>query len=76
MKLSEQEKTALTRYLGLLLDADEPKAFLGSLRRVAERKAHSFTLGKIDRGECEQWLALAESLSKVEGELRDAIFPR
>jgi hypothetical protein len=69
MKLSEQEKIALMHYLGLLLDADEPKAFLGSLRRVAERKAHSFIHAKIDENDCEQWYALAEALSKVEHEI-------
>lgn len=69
MRLSELERAALHEYLGLLLDADEPGAFLGSLRRIAERKAHSFTRGKIDANECERWLTLAEALLKVEREL-------
>lgn len=69
MKLSEQEKAALINYLGVLLDADEPNAFLGSLRRIAERKAHSFTRGLIQKAECEQWWALADALSKVEREI-------
>ena len=69
MRLSDGEKDALRAYLWLLLDADEPEAFLGSLRRMAERKAHSFTRGKIDANECERWLVLAEALLKVEREL-------
>ena len=68
MRLNEQEKEALKHYLWVLLDADEPGAFLGSLRRIAERKAHSFTRGKINARECEQWLALAEILWKIEHE--------
>ena len=68
VRLSENEQAALRHYLWVLLDADEPGAFLGSLRRVAERKAHSFTRGGIEADECGQWLALAEALNKVEHE--------
>ena len=73
MRLSELERAALHEYLGLLLDADEPGAFLGSLRRIAERKAHSFTRGNIDADECGQWLALAEALTQVEEKLHAAV---
>jgi hypothetical protein len=69
VRLNDQEQAAFRHYLWVLLDANEPKAFLGSLRRLAERKAHSFTRGKIDADECGEWLALAEALCKVEREL-------
>jgi hypothetical protein len=72
LHLSELERAALHEYLGLLLDADEPGAFLGSLRRIAERKAHSFTRGKIDADECGEWLALADALIQVEQKLHAA----
>ena len=62
-------KSGADRLSGVLLDADEPNAFLGSLRRIAERKAHSFTRGLIQKAECEQWWALADALSKVEREI-------
>ena len=76
MRLSDGEKDALRAYLWLLLDADEPEAFLGSLRRMAERKAHSFTRGKIDADECGQWLALVEALIQVEQKLHAAVSPK
>lgn len=70
MRLTEQERNNLRDYLAILLEAGEPEAFIGSLRRMAERKAHSFTRGKIDADECKRWLILAEALTKVEREFR------
>ena len=76
MRLDDQEQAAFRHYLWVLLDANEPKAFLGSLRRLAERKAHSFTRGKIDADECGQWLALADALTQVEEKLHAAASPK
>ena len=76
MRLSEQEQAAFRHYLWVLLDANEPRAFLSSLRRLAERKAHSFTRGKIDADECGEWLALAEALAQVEQKLHAAASPK
>ena len=69
MPLSDQERDVLKHYLTLLLEADEPEAMLGSLQRIAERKAHSVTQGKIGEVEGERWYALAEALARVRREL-------
>lgn len=59
----------------LLLEADEPEALLGSLRRIAERKAHAtmkgFMQGQIEGDEAKRWYNLAEALIKVEKELKN-----
>jgi hypothetical protein len=41
MALNEQQKLALKQLLSTLLGMDEPEAILATLRRVAERQAHS-----------------------------------
>jgi hypothetical protein len=56
---AEQEKYHLRRFLGLLLEADEPEAMLGSLQRIAERKAQ----GLILNGNAERWYRLAVALA-------------
>lgn len=68
--LSDQEKARLYHYLRLLLDADEPIALLGALRRVAEVKAYGVTKGKIDEPEALLWQALADALGETEKDLR------
>ena len=73
MSLTELERHHLRGYLTILLEAGEPEAFLGCLRRIAERKAHSFTRGMIDADECKRWLAIAEALTKVEREIRSPL---
>ena len=70
LSLSEQEKARLYHYLRLLLDADESRALLGCLRRVAEVKAFSVTKGKIEESEALQWQELADALGKTEETLR------
>ena len=69
MHLTNQEKAILHSYLGLLLDADEPLAFLGAFRRVAELKAFSVTRGKIEPKAGQQWSDLANALARVERDI-------
>ena len=69
MLLTEQEKEGLRQQLQLLLEADEPEAVLATLRRIAERKAHSVTRGAISDNEARRYQALAEALHAVEDEL-------
>ena len=68
--LTELERHNLRGFLTILLEAGEPEVFLACLRRIAERKAHSFTRGMIDADECKRWLMIAEALTKVEREVR------
>ena len=44
---------------------------LGSLQRIAERKAHSVIQGKISKVEAARWYALAEALARVRRELKE-----
>jgi hypothetical protein len=69
MRLTEQEKEGLRQQLELLLEANEPEAALATLRRIAERKAHSVTRGAINDLEARRYQALAEALKAVEDEL-------
>ena len=69
MLLTQQEKEGLWQQLQLLLEADEPEAVLATLRRIAERKAHSVTRGFISDNEARRYQALAEALEAVEDEL-------
>jgi hypothetical protein len=69
MLLTQQEKEGLWQQLQLLLEADEPEAVLATLRRIAERKAHSVTRGFISGDEARRYQALAEALKVVEEEL-------
>ena len=71
MPLSDQERAAFQHYLAILLEADEPEALLGSLQRLAERKAHGVTRGKIGAEEAERWLGLGRVLAKVRRGLKE-----
>jgi hypothetical protein len=76
MPLREHEKDALRFQLGQLLEFDEPEAILGTMRRVAERKAHTVTRGLISAQEAKRWTKLGEALRKVEDELERLNAPR
>jgi hypothetical protein len=76
MPLKEQEKDSLRFQLGLLLEFDEPEAILGTMRRVAERKAYTVTRGLISVHEAKRWTRLGEALRKVEDELERLNAPR
>ena len=65
-----RKKRVYTTTCRLLLDADEPIALLGALRRVAEVKAYGVTKGKIDEPEALLWQALADALGETEKDLR------
>lgn len=65
LTLTAAERTVLSHYLMILLEADEPGAFLGSLQRMAELKAASVTRGKIDETAAAEWYRLAESLAET-----------
>jgi len=69
MLLTEQEKDGLRQQLQLLLEANEPEAALATLRRIAERKAHSVTRGLISDNEARRYQALATALKAVQEEL-------
>lgn len=69
-----KEQVVLSEYLMLLLNADEPKAFLGCLKRIAERKAFLETRGDMDRVAAQQWQGMVDAIAQVEYEYaRDAI---
>lgn len=76
MPLNVQEKLALRDQIELLLEADEPEAILATLQRMAERKAHGVTRGKISELEALRWQALADACAAVEKELELANAPR
>jgi hypothetical protein len=69
MLLTDQEKEGLRQQLTLLLEANEPEAMLATLRRIAERKAHSVTRGLISDNEARRYQAIAAALKCVEDEL-------
>lgn len=63
MSLSEQEKTVLHHFLARVLEADEPVAMLGSLRRVAELKAWDAVRGVIsDQAAAVRWQEFGNAL--------------
>jgi hypothetical protein len=72
MRLTIHEKKVIGDYLTLLMEADEPKAMLGVLHRIAERKGFCAHQHKVDRdpARAERWRALAEALAKVMREMR------
>lgn len=75
--LNEQERLVLREYLWLLLEADELNAFLGVLRRIAERKAFSLVrkIEGVDDGErwqaAEKWQIMADVILKIQDGMRD-----
>lgn len=76
MPLNEQEKTALKEQLAMLLELGEPESILATMRRVAERMAHSVTRGAIGEFEALRWQALANACQAVGQELASAHAPR
>ena len=69
--LNEPEQRNLRHFLGLLLDADQPEAMLGSLMRVAELKARMASRGlTTDKQAALRWYALADALDKVDREIK------
>jgi hypothetical protein len=60
---------SLRHYLTILMEADEPEAILGSLRRIAEHKAHSVIRGNVTEHDAERWLNLAKALARVQEDL-------
>lgn len=63
LTLTAAERAVMSHYLMILLEADEPGAFLGSLQRLAEIKAASVRRGAIDLEAAANWYELAESLA-------------
>jgi hypothetical protein len=63
------QKEALVQQLALLVEYDEPAAVLATLKRIAERRAHSATRGQIGWDEAARWVTLAEALERVEKHL-------
>jgi hypothetical protein len=68
--LKAEQNAGLRHLLVELLENNEPEAILGSLKRIAERRAHSVTRGKIELEESRRWLALAESIDEVQLAMR------
>jgi hypothetical protein len=60
---------SLRHHLMILMEADEPEAILGSLQRIAERKAHSVIRGHVTEHDAERWLRLAKALARVQEDL-------
>lgn len=75
--LKEQERLVLREYLWLLLEADELDAFLGVLRRIAERKAFSMVrkIEGVDDAErweaAEKWQIMADAILKIQSGMKD-----
>lgn len=64
MALKAQQNGALIFQLERLLEADEPAAFVATLQRTAERKAHAAARAS-DRQAAGQWQALAKTCARV-----------
>ena len=65
------EKGRIYSLLQELLDANQPLAFVGVLKRMAELKAHQAVQGKITIEESLVWVRLADILDEVERTLRN-----
>jgi hypothetical protein len=63
--LARAKQAHLREHLTLLLEADEPEAFLGSLARLVEIKAFGVVGGRIEADEAEVWSRLSEILTRV-----------
>ena len=78
--LANDEQTTLRHWLGLMMDAEEPDAMIGCLKRIAERKAHSmlnfdeagmFTRAPYRTKAAEaRWFRLLEALEVVQREMK------
>jgi hypothetical protein len=64
-----QVQEGLRNHLMILMEADEPEAILGSLRRLAEHKAHLVIRGHVTEHDAERWLNLAKALARVQEDL-------
>lgn len=71
MALKYQQNAALIFQLELLLESDEPAAFLATLQRVAERKAFQ-AARNADRQAADEWQGLANACARVAQELEAA----
>ena len=56
----------------LVLDANEPAALIGALKRVAELKALSGAKGEVTFSDAWRWQRLAEVLQRVDTSLHEA----
>jgi hypothetical protein len=69
MSLNAQQKDALSFQLAELLNCDEPRAFMATLHRIAERQA--FIEARHDRfGDALSWQVIADSVARVRVSLR------
>jgi hypothetical protein len=69
MSLNAQQKDALSFQLAELLNCDEPRAFMATLHRIAERQA--FIEARHDRfNDALSWQVIAESVARVRVSLR------
>lgn len=71
LNLTRLEKARISNLLQELLDADQPLAFVGVLKRMAELKAYQAVKGGITIEESLLWVRLAEVLDEVERTLRN-----
>jgi hypothetical protein len=80
---TEPQAAAMGHFVTLLIEADEPRAMLASLKLIAEHKAFTicrkmwgaegtFTRGAASDEGAKRWLALAKAIEKVEREMRIA----
>ena len=54
----------------LVLDANEPAALIGSLKRLAELKALSGARGEVTFSDAWRWQRLVDALQRVESEMQ------
>jgi hypothetical protein len=66
VNLHAVEKENISRYLALLIEADEPTALLGVLRRICEVKAREGIRKEYSREDINEWYQLADACWKVE----------
>jgi hypothetical protein len=69
--LSDEIKSGLRHHLALLIEADEPEAVLGSLRRIVEHKIKTLIRDVTKKEEAQRWSILLEALLKVQEEMVD-----
>jgi hypothetical protein len=63
--MARAQQASLREHLTILLEADEPEAFLSSLARLTELKAFGVVQGRIEADEAELWSRLSEILTRV-----------
>ena len=69
--MTNEERMTLQSFLMHLLEENEPRAMLGSLRRLVEYRALIGSHGGYNRKETLRWITLSRLLVEAEKELKN-----